>query len=495
VNKVRYTARPWRSRFLRAPALAIRYAERPDFVALRAVADVSLGLKTGADAFFFVELPHAPKADDLGRKGARTTEAVKGFGGWEGELLAGDLRGALLNPHRLQDDRGRAFVVPTRADVAYLAPQDRPPRAGLGDYIAAGERENLHKQKLVISNKIGDRWDRQRRAPIDWRWVLPYNSAYDYGAHDNRAHLVLNGRFVGCRAHTGVDEELVGAALNSTFVIFTRLLEGTATGSEGAYDVGPPAARLMRIPDPRRLDGRASEIKAVLTEWRKANRIPPAPDRTGNVPDDRRRLDELVLLALGATKGDAAYQLDECYSAYARWRAAVEDVEARVRVNRRALAMSGRHRSDRPADLVARQIWDELYADAPILPSGDLKSDTEMEPVSIAANFKAPEHEPMFDAGVVRAPNGQPIDLGSYERVRYAHMLLRLGFRAPLLIPTRPEDAARVANSYSIAYAKLDSEALRLARAYIGPGQAREVADAVLRRWRHACHDAGMRSA
>jgi hypothetical protein len=492
MSEARYVARPWRSRFLRAPALALRLAEADGFVALHEVADVNLGLKTGADAFFFVKLPDAPKASQLGKKGSRSTVHVEGKN-WEGELRAGDLRGALLNPHRLQDDRGRAFVVPQRADVGYLSPQARTPLAGLSDYIAVGEREELHNQQLVKANASGDRWDRQRRTPIDWRWVLPYNSAYDYGAHDNKGGLVLNGRFVGVRARDGVDEELLGAALSTTFVIFTRLLEGTSTGSEGADDVGPPAARLMRIPDPRLLTSQAHEIGQVLAEWRTANRIPPAPDRSGNVPEQRRKLDELVLLALGATKGEAAYRLEECYGAYARWRAAVEDVEARVRENRRALSMSGRDRSDKPVDLVARQVWDELSVDAPMLPSGALAPEADMDNVSVAASFKAPENEPMFDAGIVRAPNGEAIDLGSYERVRYADMLLRLGFRPPLLIPKGAETARTVVNAYEKASAKIDRDALKLAKTYIGNEQVREVADAVMRMWRHSSHDSGMR--
>lgn len=71
---------------------------------------------------------------------------------------------------------------------------------------------------------------------------------------------VLNGRFVGVEPHARTNSDLLGAALNSTFVILTRLLEGVSTGSEGAYDVGPPAARLMVIPDPRRFTA-AGEVK------------------------------------------------------------------------------------------------------------------------------------------------------------------------------------------------------------------------------------------
>jgi hypothetical protein len=200
-----------------------------------------------------------------------------------------------------------------------------------------------------------------------------------------------------------------------------------------------------------------------------------------------------VLRALGASKGEAAYDLERHYAAYGRWRAAVEDVETRVRENRRALAMSGRDRSDRPVDLVAHQVWDEIALDTPVLPASELAPDVTMESVSVARSFKAPDDEPMFEAGVALAPNGEPVDLGSYERVRYADMLLRLGFRPPLLIPTDAEIAGKVADSHVKAHRKLETAALKLARTYIGAAQAREVGDAVLRMWRHACQDGGMR--
>jgi hypothetical protein len=48
-----YVGRPWRARFLRAPKIALQIEARPEFVPLGRLAEVSLGLKTGADSFFF----------------------------------------------------------------------------------------------------------------------------------------------------------------------------------------------------------------------------------------------------------------------------------------------------------------------------------------------------------------------------------------------------------------------------------------------------------
>jgi hypothetical protein len=144
----------------------------------------------------------------------------------------------------------------------------------------------------VRNNGRPRRWDRQRRDLVDSLWALPYNSAYDYGAHDNAARCVLNGRFVGVQPHDDTDSDLLGAALNTTFVIVTRLLEGVSTGSEGAYDVGPPAARLVRIPDPRKFqEPGTAKVREVLATMRRENVMPAAPDRQGEVSNLRRSLD------------------------------------------------------------------------------------------------------------------------------------------------------------------------------------------------------------
>jgi hypothetical protein len=489
----KYVGRAWRSRFLRAPAEADALAARADFTPLGEIADLSLGLKTGNDDWFMVEVPDGVASKHL-KPLARGTVKVKGLS-WEGELSRADLRAVLMSPHELQKRGvGRQLVVPQKTTRAYVYPADRPRKEGLQSYVDAGERSGVHETKLVVNNGRKNRWDRQRRELVDSPWALPYNSAYDYGAHDNAVRRVLNGRFVGVDPHTGIDSDLLGAVLNSTFVIMTRLLEGVSTGSEAAYDVGPPAARLMMVPDPRKFSHTGAEkVRKVLGDVRKANLIPPAPDRKGVVVDERRQLDLAILEALGLTTGQATVEVEELYKSYGRWRGAVEDVQARMEVYRRALTSSGRGRSERPVDLVARQVWDGLSVKAPLLPSDKLPADADLEPVSVAKDYRVPDAEPMFEGGRVKAPNGSTIDLGDYQRARYAGMLLRLGFSSPLLIPTDPELAREVCNAYDKVSLSLELEAKKAAKKAISPHQADEAVDIALRLWRHASHDGGMR--
>jgi hypothetical protein len=163
-------------------------------------------------------------------------------------------------------------------------------------------------------------------------WILPYNSGYEYGAAENAARVVLNGRFVGVEPLDGIDTDLLGGVLNSTFVMMARLLEGTAAGVEGALDVGPPAVRRMMIPDIRRLSDRdAAAIAEVVETMRSRNVMPPAPDRAARVDPLRQRLDTMLLRGIGCTKGEASAIVGQVYESYARWRSAVEPLPQLLR--------------------------------------------------------------------------------------------------------------------------------------------------------------------
>lgn len=497
-----YVGARWFSRFLGAPPAADTLSARDDFCPLGELADVALGLKSGADKWFFVETPDRPRVDALGRPRLRASIRVVSNLGWEGELSAADLVPALLNPHTLIERRGggqpslRRLAPPTRTEIAYVFPQDRRPTLGLADYISHGERHGIHERQLVSNNADGARWWRQRRAMLRPAWALPYNSGYDYGSHENAAGLVINGRFVGVDPREEIDNDLLGAALLSSFPIVTRLQEGVATGTEGAYDVGPPAAKLMRIPNVSKFKNATgvSAVRDVLGALRAQNLIPPAPDRKGNVDPLRRSLDEAILKALGLAAGESAVLLDEVYSSYAEWRSATEDVETRMREHRRAMAQSGRTRTQDPAEVVARAIADELVGQGkiPALPADVLPNGADMQSVAVTDSFTAPDQHGLFDSGFITAPNGQQVDLGDYDRVRYAAMLLEIGFRSPLRVPTDARTCEKVCHAYDVAVARFQREAARLANRSLPDEQANDAIQIARRLWRHACQAAGM---
>jgi hypothetical protein len=490
---VDYVGSPWRSRFLRSPKIALALASREDFVPLGSLAFVRLGLKTGADRFFFLTpLPQAPSLDGgLGLRMARTMR-MRGLDGWEGELDARDLLPVIRNPHELQqeDDR-RRLAIPRSTPAFYLFPRDRRPEAHLADYIRLGEQEGIHQQALVRAN-AGRHWYRQTRAVQRPQWALPYNSAYDYGAWHNHSGAVINGRFVGVTAATDVDSLLLGAALNTTWVMATRLLEGVATGVEGAFDVGPVAARFTVVPDVRAfLPEQVGGVRQVFDGLLRENVMPAAPDRNGHVVEARHALDLAVMLALGLTAGEASSLAGSLYENYGRWRRAVEDVERRMRVFRGAMARAGTGRGATPAVAAARRVWEELEPDFPAVPRGLLHDDDVLERLDISGRVDVRLDRPLLDANLATTREGATEDLGSWERVRYLGMLVTIGFRSPFALPVNGERAASIVTAHEQYVGDLRFRARERATSFVAEQALDEVVQAVERHWHRKSRAAG----
>lgn len=491
----KYVGAPWRSRFLRAPKIGFVLADRGDFVRLGDLADATLGLKTGADKFFFVKKIDEPEADEGHLiKRPRGSSYVEGLDGWRGYISNRDLKTAILNPHQLFEGDGRRFNIPKDTGHLYLYPSGRSTKAELGGYVAFAEEHGIHERRLVSSNASDDRWYCQERKVVSSPWALPYNSAYDFGAWDNSVGAVLNGRFVGVSPLGGIDPELVGAVLNSTYAIVMRLFVGKATGVEGAYDVGPPAARDLLVPDPRKFNESGAErVRAALNEIAEMDVMPGAPRRDASAPNERHRLDVAVGQALGMTKGEASSLVGNMYESYARWRTAVEDVELMMRQHRRVMNQEGQSRGVRPEDLAARRVWEEVQHRFQLFPSDLLTPSDSLEPLDLPRKLPMPKQEPLFDGGKVTTGDGEVVDLGTHDRVRYAAMLASIGFEPPYLIPEDSDKAREVADAFEETHAELRTLSQQHATAYASDeSMKRVIVQAVERRWIKGSRQAGM---
>ncbi len=164
-----YIGAAWRARFLRAPKVGLEVAARDDFVALADVAKIRLGLKTGADSFFFLERLDESKT---GKRliSTRGLVTVEGMDGWRGEVSLADLRPAVLNPHQLFVEDDRAFAVPNVPKHYYVYPRSGPLRYGLREYVKLGELKGIHAGELVKSNSSDVGWYRQARTIISGEW-------------------------------------------------------------------------------------------------------------------------------------------------------------------------------------------------------------------------------------------------------------------------------------------------------------------------------------
>lgn len=482
-----YVGSPWRSRFLRAPKLALALAARDDFVELSELASVQLGLKSGADLFFFV---HRVASGDP--PGPLMLAGLKR--GWVGRISRQDLQPAVLNPHELFVGHRRRLTIPRRTEALYLRPRPGAAREELAQYVDLAEKAGINKRKLVRQNASLKRWFNQDRGVITSPWALPYSSGYDYGAWDNRVGAILNGRFVGVDPLPTVDSDLLGAVLNSTFVIASRLLVGTTTGVEGAFDVGPPAAKQIALPDIRRMEKNyIQSIIEVFEHWRAKDTMFAAPSRTAHVDPLRHQLDILVLQALGVGKGEASAQVGALYENYARWRSSVENVESMMRANRREMARNRTGRSVSPIELAGQRVWEELMPDFPSLPASLLMEDDEVELVEVAKNLAFESKQPGLLPGLVALSDGEQEDLGSFDRVRYAAMLLAIGFEPPLRIVADHSKAGAIVAAFEKLQTGLHAEALKRSQAYVKDEDSRRAVAAIVeRRWLRACREAGM---
>lgn len=490
----KYSGSAWRARFLRAPKFALKLAERSDFVSLTELASVKLGLKTGADDFFFLE--RLQGEEETGRLLVqRGVVVLRGQDGWRGQVALADLRPAILNPHKLFVADARCMTIPKAARFFYLYPRPGRLRYGLPEYIRLSELHGTHQGKLVRSNGSEEGWYAQVRSLVTSRWVLPYNSAYDYGAWSNPEGHVLNGRFVGADAHEEALSGLLGAVLNSTFAATGRLIEGVATGVEGAFDVGPPAARKIMVPDIRRFDaqGRAS-VEAVLREILDADVMPATPRRDASVPPLRNKLDMALLVALGLSSGKAAAVLDELYTSYARWRTTVEGVETQMRANRRQMSASGVKRDQNPIDIAGRRVWEEIKHRVPLFPKAYLHADETLEVVNVPASAAIPATKPLFDVGIVSTKT-KTIDLGSFERVRYVAMLRTLGLVGNIEVPLSATKASAIVDLFEREQIGFLSIAEASAMKYVsGRDAIRSVVEKARAHWHSDCRKSALQT-
>lgn len=470
-----YVGAAWRSRYLRSPGYARTLIGRDNFVELGEIATAKLGAKTGSDGFFFAKA--VP-----GASGAK--QRIQGLKGWEGDLDRSNLALALQNPRDLDHGNGRRFVVPRRGlPSRYLAPSPRTRDSGLAQYIAYAELHRVHEQRLVRDN-ASTQWFRSKRELITSRWALPYNSAYDYFAADNAIGAILNGRFVGVDAKADVDADLLGAVLNSTFSLMSRLLVGVATGNEGAYDVGPPAARMLRVPDPRKFTSEGgARVKLVLDEIREADRLLPAPSATGAVDPLRRKLDQTILEALGVSPGEAAVVLDRAYASYSRWRRSVESVEDAVQENRRAVGARGGNRGGNPVSRLAGTVFDEIGDDTAIRIDVDLFSRIVIEYVDAERPSDETQSALLPVTEVRLRGSEEAIDLGSEERVALVRTLRTLGWAGILPIPRDVEVCRRVSMQFESQLEATLAQARRRSTGKIDEAQVDQVVAAVRSRW------------
>ena len=279
----RYEGAKW-GKYLRAPDIFFGILERnkDKLVPLSEIAEVRFGIKTGANAFFYL--------DD------RAIER------WEIEEEY--LKPVLKSPRECKS----ILVKPEDLSLKVLmVHQDKEDLAGSNvlKYIEFGESEGYHLRPTCASRP---RWyDLGQRYEMDLMWP---KSLYDrFLAVENRYDFLSSDRFYEIAIQDKrVSSRLLGALLNSTFAGMAAELWGRVSLGEGALDMMTYEVGQQLILDPRKLS--EEQIKALESSFDALAERPVESIFEEVKREDRRRLDDVVfdILGLSEEEREAVYE-------------------------------------------------------------------------------------------------------------------------------------------------------------------------------------------
>jgi hypothetical protein len=166
--------------------------------------------------------------------------------------------------------------------------------------------------------------------------------------------------------------------------------------------------------------------------------------------------------------------------------------EQQMRENRDEMRRRGLTRSVNPTKVAGRRVWEDLAARFRLYPSCLVMPVDELEVLDLPRKFRAPPQEPLFGPGTVSLPDGTEMDLGSYERVRYAVMLRSIGFEPPIIVPTDGATAGLIVDAYEAEMLRFREDARECAAAQVGGASVHDVVAEAERLWLRASRDAGM---
>jgi methylase of polypeptide subunit release factors len=274
---------------------------------LESLANVRRGMTTGANEFFYLK----SSPESAGTVGPRGLLRVQNR---RGDII--EIESKYLHPvvFSLKEIPG-IEIKDTRTRMLFFDCPVRTERlkgTRAIEYIKAGERDGLHLRPtcsarapwycvargmepapLIFPSKIGE------------RWLVAINRA---GVHEDKK---LYGIFPRC----SVPVRLLAALLNSTWArYYAEMTCRQLTGAQAIADIDVAVAEQILVPDPEALTGRERRLLVAALD---AIARRPVSSIFGEVErPDRRRLDELILAAIGFTEeSERTEVLIELYSA------------------------------------------------------------------------------------------------------------------------------------------------------------------------------------
>ncbi|MFL6215592.1 MAG: class I SAM-dependent DNA methyltransferase [Blastocatellia bacterium] len=307
-NDFFYLQNPRRPAVARQTANGKKQTANGALLALDRIARVQRGLTTGANEFFYLKPVRPPN----GLNG--TLIEVESAAGTRHQLEARFLAPVVFSLKEISS------IWLERAEMPRLFFNCPLNRDELRDtqalaYIRSGERAGYHLRPTCAAR---DRWyavTRQRQpAPL----ILPSKVGERWLVAINRAGVFEDKKLYGIYPRRGVSMLLIAALLNSTWArYYAEVTCRQMTGAQAIADIDVAIAERLLIPDPyalssslkRRLESALMRLahRPVLSIFDEAQR------------QDRRRLDELTLEAIGfRDRAERRATLGELYTAVTR---------------------------------------------------------------------------------------------------------------------------------------------------------------------------------
>lgn len=441
--------------FLRAPDLYFELLEqaRGRCVQLGTISTVTYGIKSGADAFFYVrDVTEAelrrPRAEalireryglELNQLTRRRLRLIRGLGRLVVPIENRFLRPIIFNLMEVSTIKVDEHTARRRA-VVIDGPRQRLRGTHALQYVRHGEREDIHERPTCANRATRDRNWYELRPPSPATVLWSQAHQYRHIAPFNPDRCLHNKRFFSIHVGADIDDKLTCAILNSSLVCFYKLYLGRLVGREGIIDTDVSAVEELWVPDPRAFS--ADDASAALEAFESmCNREidAMAPRGTELENEDRQALDEAVLRACGITEAEETRA--RLYDELTRRFTETRELEEIAIHNRARAARSGRGPS---ADDLAQEVVASLGLTEPLrFPDDFLQSAAETEIVEIPGGTaeigtslfsddsgSTAEGSVRFGASVVA--------LGDTHRAEYVAELARVGLHGGLAVPTVP---------------------------------------------------------
>jgi methylase of polypeptide subunit release factors len=289
--------------FFTAPPIYFEIAASPNVVNLSDVADVSYGVKTGANPFF---VGRTGEMAELGLD-QYVTPLLKASGQVDAIRVTDDVADEwrILDVHDLIE-RALAETAEGSVDGSAEARVKRwlaeNGHDALLEYVRSGEQEGYHERSSLASRDV---WfdlgelPRPRILSTMFTWRV-------HRAFWNAPGAATSDQFYYVDPKGGVDEEVLAGILNSRVVWLANELLGRRAGGEGMTRLQTKVYETERwpVPDPRDMkEERREEIRAAFRGLQEREReVEPAG--VGATASERDALDRAVIPALDLERAD-----------------------------------------------------------------------------------------------------------------------------------------------------------------------------------------------